>query len=350
MSQACKDFGLQFGIYISPWDRNHPLYGTPAYNDVYINTMKEIFKNYEPLFELWWDGANGESPNGKKQVYDFGKFEKAVRLIAPKTVVFSDIGPDIRWVGNENGYAGKTNWNLLDTAGFGRGATAPKTSILNTGNEYGKNWIPAECDVSIRPGWFYHQEEDTKVKSPNQLFDLYLKSVGRGANLLLNVPPDRRGLINENDSAALIGFRQLREASFKVRIPFMAQHIYNHNGEKLEVIKNLNDGNIATTTAFKSGESPYRIKCSFDSSIKINTIVLQEAIRFGQKIAAFNIVFYNHTIMVGSLDGTTIGRKRILSFDSKNVTSFELIITKAKATPILNEVAVYLIDENLVEH
>ena len=202
LSQACKEYGLKFGVYISPWDRNHPKYGTPEYNDVFVNMMKEIFTNYGPIWELWWDGANGEGPNGKKQVYDWDRFKKTVRKLSPNTVIFSDVGPDIRWCGNEKGIAGETNWNSLDTVGFTPGAGAPPVDTLNRGNMNGKNWIPAECDVSIRPGWFYHREEDEKIKTPEELFQLYLKSVGRGANLLLNVPPDRTGKINEKDSAA----------------------------------------------------------------------------------------------------------------------------------------------------
>src|SRR6476620_8004324 len=218
LSEACKKYELKLGIYLSPWDRNHPKYGTDEYNDVFINMMKEVVSRYGPLFEFWWDGANGEGPNGKKQVYDWHRFEETMRTVAPGTAVFSDIGPDMRWVGNENGVAGDPNWDLLDTTGFTRGAGAPPTDTLNHGNINGKNWIPAECDVSIRPGWFYHANEDGKVKTPEQLFQLYLKSVGRGASLLLNVPPDRRGLINEHDSAALMGFKKLRDESFATNL------------------------------------------------------------------------------------------------------------------------------------
>src|SRR5207248_2061616 len=142
----------------------------------------------------------------------------AIREISPKTLVFSDIGPDIRWVGNEEGLAGETNWNLLDTAGFGRGAAAPPVDSLNRGNELGARWIPAECDVSIRPGWFYHSAEDTAVKTPEQLMKLYLESVGRGANLLLNVPPDTRGLIHGEDSASLMGFKKLRDEFYRDKV------------------------------------------------------------------------------------------------------------------------------------
>ena len=215
LSQACKEYGLKFGVYISPWDRNHPKYGTAEYNDVFVNMMKEIFTNYGPIWELWWDGANGEGPNGKKQVYDWDRFKKTVRQLSPNTLIFSDVGPDIRWCGNEKGIVGETNSNLLDTVGFTPGAGAPPVDTLNRGNVNGKVWIPAECDVSIRPGWFYHQEEDGKVKTPDDLFQLYLKSVGRGANLLLNVPPDRTGRINEKDSIALVEFKKLKDGGFR---------------------------------------------------------------------------------------------------------------------------------------
>lgn len=194
--------------------------------------MKEIFTNYGPIWEFWWNGANGEGPNGKKQVYDFNRFEKLVRQITPKTIVFSDIGPDCRWVGNENGIAGVTNWNYLDTAGFKRGEGAPSTDTLNMGNHFGKKWIPAECDVSIRPGWFYHKEKDSKVKSPKDLFKLSLQSVGRGANLLLNVPPDGSGLITAYDSAAAVDFRKLRENSFKENIFHHASGYYLQGDHK----------------------------------------------------------------------------------------------------------------------
>eukprot|EP01136_Pigoraptor_vietnamica_P045540 Opistho-1_new@23615 len=214
LSDACKKSGLEMGVYISPWDRNHPQYGTPAYNDIYIASMKELLTQYGQFFELWWDGANGEGPNGKKQVYDFKRFEDSAFKWQKQLVIFSDIGPGARWCGNENGTINNTNWNLLDTAGFKRGHGGPPTDTLNRGNVNGKHWIPAEADVSIRPGWFYHAKEDNKVKSPETLFTLYLQSVGNGGNFLLNVPPDRTGRIHPADSAALVGFGKLRTAAF----------------------------------------------------------------------------------------------------------------------------------------
>ena len=347
LSDACKEYGLKMGIYLSPWDRNHPKYGTDEYNDVFVNMMKEVVSRYGPLFEFWWDGANGEGPNGKKQVYNWHRFEQTMRTIAPNTPVFSDIGPDIRWVGNENGIAGKTNWNLLDTAGFKRGEGAPPTDTLNSGNYNGANWIPAECDVSIRPGWFYHAAEDEKVKTPQQLFDLYLKSVGRGANLLLNVPPDRRGLINEHDSAALMGFRKLRMESFKTNLADSAKkEIYYDN--MLFTKQSFADGNVKTYE--KDIDYPHTSYwLRFADGEKINCIVLREAIEYGQHISSFKIELLNGVNVLQTIDGTTIGRKRIITFPSQKITAVRFYITGTKATPLISEVEVYNIDDDLVE-
>ena len=347
LSNACKQYGLKFGVYLSPWDRNHPDYGTNKYNGVFVNMMKEIIKNYGPIWEMWWDGANGEGPNGKKQIYNWRLFENTMRSIAPQTVIFSDIGPDIRWVGNENGFAGKTNWNLLDTAGFKRGEGAPPNDTLQEGNYWGKNWIPAECDVSIRPGWFYHKEEDTKVKPPHQLFELYLKSVGRGANLLLNVPPDERGLINGNDSTALLEFKKLREDNFNTNLALKARGELHYKGI-IYFTNKLTDNNTATSETipdYKQGVFWIKLK----QEEKINCIVLQEAIDKGQQISRAKISLINGSQPVENLNITTVGHKRIITFPAQLVSAIRIQIEDAKAAPFLSEVGVYLIDEKLVE-
>jgi len=355
LSTACKKYGLKFGVYISPWDRNHPDYGTGKYNDVFVNMMKEIFTNYGPIWELWWDGANGEGPNGKKQVYDWHRFERTVRELSPGTVVFSDIGPDIRWCGNEDGIAGKTNWNMLDTAGFKRGAGGPPQDTLNAGNVNGRNWIPAECDVSIRPGWFYHKAEDSKVKTPEQLFQLYLKSVGRGANLLLNVPPDGRGLINENDSAALVGFRKLKNKNFKknLAINSLVNTTYGH---ALFQSKKLTDMNSQTAEVFKKPGENFKIVgndgigISFSANTDINCISICETLINGQTISGFELVLMDEKAKVLSrILGMTIGRKRIITFEKQKVKYIYINFLGGKHGPIINEIGVYMIDENLIE-
>ncbi len=348
LSAACKKYGLRFGVYISPWDRNHPDYGTEKYNDVFVNMMKELFTNYGPIWELWWDGANGEGPNGKKQVYDWKRFEKTVRELSPNTVVFSDIGPDIRWCGNESGIAGTTNWNTLDTAGFTRGAGAPSQDTLNTGNADGKAWIPAECDVSIRPGWFWHENENSKVKTPEELFSLYLKSVGRGANLLLNVPPDRRGLIHENDSAALVGFRQLLEKSFASNISRRGTGYFNpHNGARQ--VSGLNDGNPRTLETIVAPDRS-SMGIEFADSQRINCVVLKEYLEKGQHTRSFRLLLMTkkHELL-REIKGTSIGRKRILTFPTTNVGLIGLAIDDQQGYTAITEIQAYLIDEKLLE-
>lgn len=350
LSDACKKYGLKFGVYISPWDRNHPDYGTEKYNEVFVKMMTEIFASYGPVWELWWDGANGEGPNGKRQVYDWTRFRETVKKLSPNTVVFSDVGPHIRWVGNENGIAGKTNWNYLDTAGFTAGAGAPTTAILNTGNMNGGAWIPAECDVSIRPGWFYHKAEDDRVKTPEQLFDLYLKSVGRGANLLLNVPPDGRGLIHENDSAALVGFSRLRSESFKKNMAKRAEAYVDTNGG-LKKMPLLNDGKT-DKAVYMSGNLKQSCYLKFEKDEKINCIVLKEDILNGQNFDSFQITLINKEgELIRIIEGTTIGNKRIITFPLSDISILHFLkIDKDKVDQAgLTEIEAYLIDENLIE-
>lgn len=342
LSDACREGGLRFGVYLSPWDRNHPDYGTSRYNDVFVNMLKEVLTNYGPVWELWWDGANGEGPNGKKQVYDWKRFENTVRQLSPRTLIFSDIGPDIRWVGNENGIAGTTNWNYLDTVGFRRGEGAPPADTLAQGNLFGKYWIPAECDVSIRKGWYYHAEEDKTVKTPRQLFTLYLRSVGRGANLLLNVPPDRTGRINPIDSAALIGFRQLRDKNFQDNL-LRQGSTYWEFGRRDQLPDSL------VFRSFDAAPQAYGINvpnfiAEFAQPTRINCIVLREAIHLGQTIRHFTIRLYNGTTQVGEVSGTTVGRKRIVTFVPATVTSFRVFIDDAKGNDNISGVAAYLLD------
>ena len=316
LSEACKKAGIEMGVYISPWDRNHPQYGTEAYNDIYIQTMKELLTGYGNLTELWWDGANGEGPNGKKQVYDFTRFKDSAMSYQPNILIFSDIGPHIRWVGNENGLINETNWNLLDTAGFKRGEGAPANDTLNRGNFNGKNWIGAEADVSIRKGWFYHEEEDSTVKSGKTLFNLYLNSVGHGGNLLLNVPPNRKGLIAPQDSAALMDFRKIREAAFKTNL-FKSAITKN----------NKNDIDIATA-----------------APVTINSIQLQEQIKFGQRVIRFEIYAGdNQQDLKKIASSTTIGRKKIIQFPSVTAKHFKVKITETKSSPLMGAVAGYFI-------
>lgn len=214
---ACRRENLKVGLYCSPWDRNHPSYGdSPRYNEVFLEQLTELLTQYGPVHEVWFDGANGEGPNGKKQVYDFPRFWAHVRTLQPDAVMFSDAGPDIRWIGNERGVAGDTNWSTQDPSVV----TVPGMSgdavmkMLQDGDPNGTVWRPGETDVSIRPGWFYHPAEDARVKSVEQLVDLYFTSVGRNSKLLLNVPPTTDGLLHQVDVERLVGMRRRLDALF----------------------------------------------------------------------------------------------------------------------------------------
>jgi alpha-L-fucosidase len=215
LSDACHEYGLKFGVYLSPWDRHSPLYGqSDAYNDFFAGQLEEVLTQYGEVFEVWFDGACGEGPNGKLQVYNWERFVSVVRRCQPNAVIFSDVGPDVRWVGNENGFAGATCWSMLSPGGHTPGANAPPVRELNEGSQDGSHWIAAECDVSIRPGWYYRASEDDKVKTVKQLLEVYCASVGRNGSLLLNLPVDRRGLVHENDAARLLELRKTLDALF----------------------------------------------------------------------------------------------------------------------------------------
>jgi alpha-L-fucosidase len=259
-------------------------------------------------------------------------------------MVFSDIGPDMRWVGNENGIVGTTNWNLLDTAGFSRGQGAPSNDTLNQGNVNGKNWIPAECDVSIRPGWFYHAKEDSLVKSPEKLFDIYLKSVGRGANLILNVPPDPRGLISSYDSAALMGFAKLREESFSNDLLKKNKHSF-----LLYPLDSLNKINHTRYMMQGNDFKNEKLTIQFDDKQQINCIQLGEDLAFGQKVKSFSIEIYNNDSLMYKNSYTTIGHQRLISFPLQMMNRLVITIQEAKGAPVQCCLEIFRIPDELVE-
>jgi alpha-L-fucosidase len=208
-TDACRSEGLKAGLYLSPWDRNNPTYGdSPRYNDLYCDQLTELLTRYGPIAEVWFDGSNGEGPNGKRQQYDWPRVWGLVRRLQPDAVMFSDAGPDVRWCGNERGAAGDPNWSTVnpDVVTFPGQSGPGVIEALQHGDPHGTVWRPAEVDVSIRPGWFYHAAEDVRVRSVDNLIELYFSSVGRNGKLLLNVPPTRDGLLHATDVARLTEF------------------------------------------------------------------------------------------------------------------------------------------------
>src|SRR5260221_3671197 len=214
---ACRGEGLRPGLYCSPWDRHEPTYGdSRRYNELYRDQLTELLTQYGPIHEVWFDGANGEGPNGRRQLYDWPRMFRLVRRLQPEAVVFSDAGPDVRWIGNEHGEAGDPNWSTVDPAAVPYpGASGDAvTRALQHGDPAGAVWRPGETDTSIRPGWFYHPAEDGRVKPLEQLVELYFTSVGRNSKLLLNVPPTREGRLHPIDVARLVGMRERLTALF----------------------------------------------------------------------------------------------------------------------------------------
>lgn len=341
LSDACKEYGLKFGVYISPWDRNHTLYGTPKYNRVYKEQWREVLTNYGEVFESWLDGANGEGANGKRMVYDFNGFFETIKKLQPNTMIFSDAGPDIRWVGNEQGFAGETSWSTRDNEGSFPGFADVKA--LNTGDENGTSWIPAECDVSIRPGWFYHEAEDNKLKSVSQLLDIYYKSVGRNANLLLNIGVDRRGLVNENDARRLMEFKKALDEELKTNAAFGKITASNVRGRDNRFNANkVLDKNPNTYWTTDENVKNASLEIDFGKEIEFNRFLMQENIMLGQRVKRFSLQVWDGNDYKTITTQTTIGYKRILRLQTIKARKLKLIIEDAKASPVITNIEIYL--------
>lgn len=353
VSDACKKHGLKFGIYLSPWDRNRSDYGEESYVQYYRKQLDELLTGYGPVFEMWFDGANGGDGYyggaretrkiDNKTYYDWPTTINFARTLQPDMLFFSDGGPDIRWVGNERGYVGETNWNTItpDTLYAGKHGI---NEILNTGSEDGTNWIPGEVDVSIRPGWFYHEHEDDKVKTPEQLFDIYLTSVGRGSVLLLNMPPDRRGLIHESDIESLKGFRKLLDSTFEHDLTKEAK-IYASNtrgkSSKFDVTNMINDDKNSYW-ATDNDVNHATIGVEFKTPVSVSYIVLQEYIRLGQRVKSFNIEVLENDTWTEVYRGTTVGYKRIAKLKNSVTTSqIRINFKDSKASLVLSNLEIY---------
>lgn len=329
LRKACDKYGMKFGVYLSPWDRNAECYGdSPRYNEFFIRQLTELLTNYGEVHEVWFDGANGEGPNGKKQVYDWDAFYKTIRNLQPKAVM-AIMGDDVRWVGNEKGIGRETEWsatvltpsiysrsaeNNKRLGVFGKAADLGSRKMLENATEL--FWYPSEVDVSIRPGWFYHAEEDSKVKSLKHLSDIYFQSVGYNSVLLLNIPPDRRGLIHEADIKRLKDFAAYR------------QQIFADNRVK----KGRNYWKAAA-----GSEAVYDLK----PVSEINLVMLQEDITKGQRVEAFTIEALTDNGWKEVGKGTTVGYKRMLRFPATKASQLRVKIDECRLTAYINQVAAY---------
>ena len=351
LADACKEYGLKLGLYLSPWDRNHADYGTEKYITYFRNQLRELMTNYGDVFEVWFDGANGgtgyygganeERKVDRKTYYDWPNTRQIVRANQPMAMMFSDAGPDVRWVGNEAGWAGETNWSILRRDEFWPGS--PNYKQLTSGHEDGTHWVPAEVDVSIRPGWYYHESENHKVKSVKTLVDIYYNSIGRNASFLLNFPVDARGLIHERDEEQLIKMVKAIEKDFETNLAQSADITSTNTRGKSSKFhgKNVNDGNKDTYWATDDGIIAASLTIDFGKETTFNRFLVQEYIALGQRVKEFSIEALVDGEWKNIDTQTTIGYKRILRFDNVTSSKLRFNILDAKASPTISIIEVF---------
>lgn len=365
VSEACKEFGLKFGVYLSPWDRNNSSYGKgKEYDDYYVNQLTELLTEYGELYTIWLDGACGEGANGKIQKYDWNRYYKVMRELQPNAVI-SISGPDVRWCGNEAGEVRESEWSVVAKDMTDPSITAELSQhedneefrdrpLDETQSDLGsrerlKNekelvWYPAETDVSIRPGWFYHEEEDDKVRSFENLKDIYLKSVGGNTTLLLNIPPMKNGKIHEKDIAILKRLGEFINDTFKnnllknALITTVPEHDCRGNSPDMMRTDDYNTYFMNT-----EGDNKLLIEIKFDECKKLNYLVLKEAITFSQRVEKFNVYFNDESgNKIKIFEGTTIGYKRIIDLKGTKTDNLTIEIEDSRVAPVMSFVGVYL--------
>jgi alpha-L-fucosidase len=353
ISDACRKFGLKFGVYLSPWDRNHKDYGRAEYVTFFRQQLRELLTGYGPIFEVFFDGANGGDGfyGGARETrridretyYDWPTTWELVRELQPNACLFSDAGPDVRWVGNERGIAGETCWATLNRTDFVPGRA--DEARLNRGDRPANSWVPAECDVSIRPGWFYHAQEDEKVRTPKNLLDIFYASVGRGASLLLNLPPDRRGRIHENDVKSLGEFRRILAATFANDLAqgarASASNVRGGGSDTRFLPRNVIDNQRETYWATDDEVQAPELVLDLRREVTFNVVRLREYLPLGQRVEAFAIDVWQDGRWIEFAAGTSIGNCRLLRRQPMTTSKVRLRITRAPVCPAISEFALF---------
>ncbi|MCM5527577.1 alpha-L-fucosidase [Parasegetibacter sp. NRK P23] len=349
LADACKEYGLKLGIYVSPWDRNHPDYGKPEYITYFRNQIRELLTQYGPIFEIWFDGANGGTgyyggadENRKidrATYYQWPETYKIIRRLQPDCVIWNDGGDraDLRWVGTEEGYVGETNWSLLNKKG------EPDWGMLHFGLENGDAWVPAEVNTSIRPEWFYHPDEDTKVKTVPQLMDTYYHSIGRNGTLLLNFPIMPNGLIHKTDELAALEMAAAVKKTFANNLALKASASAEHvrgNDKRFGAAMAI-DKNPATYWATDDGVTTASLVLDLPAPVVFNRFLVQERISLGQRVKSFTVEVFADGSWKEVAAGTTIGYKRILRFPGVKASKLRFNIKDAKACPAISTIGLY---------
>ncbi|MDU8886982.1 alpha-L-fucosidase [Yeosuana sp. MJ-SS3] len=351
LSEACKEYGLKMGVYLSPWDRNHADYGKPEYIEYFQNQLRELLTNYGDIFEVWFDGANGGTGYyggtnetrkiDNKTYYQWDKVAEIVEELQPNAVIFGDGGPGVRWVGNEEGWANETNWSLIRKDEVFPGYD--KYTELRSGHENGTHWVPAECDVSIRPGWYYHPAEDNKVKSLSHLVKIYYESVGRNASLLLNLPVDHRGLIHEKDIEQVMALKQQLDKDFAnnltKNVSIVASQVRGNS--TIYDASNLVDEDENTYWATNDNVTDANVTIEFPEPREFNRFLVQEYIPLGQRIKKFSIEVEINGQWKTIDTQSTIGYKRILKFKPIVASKLRFHVLESKACIAISNIEIY---------
>ncbi len=361
VSDACRKGGIKFGVYLSPWDRNSQVYGQGVpYDDFFCNQLTELLTQYGKVFTVWFDGACGEGPNGKRQVYDFKRYYALIRELQPEAAI-SIMGPDIRWCGNEAGDTRESEWSVIPKSLMSPDEVAKlsqtedndsfrELKIEETQRDLGSrgfikyakelHWHPAETDVSIRPGWFYHDYQDGEVKSLEKLLDIWYRSVGGNSTLLLNIPPDRRGLFHENDVKRLREMGDYLRAAFAINLAENAVFTAD-KCDGINLPENMKTDDYGTYFKTDDGENEAVITIKLPEPKSITHIVMKECIPYSQRIEQ-----YEMAVKVGdsyeTVDkGTTVGYKKIARFDAKFTDEVRITIKDSRVCPVISFIGLY---------
>ena len=360
VSDACRKAGIKFGVYLSPWDRHEQTYGTDEYNEYFKNQLRELLTEYGDIFCVWFDGACGEGPNGKRQVYDWEGYYSVVRELQPNAVI-SVCGPDVRWCGNEAGHCRTSEWSVVPATLRDEESIQDNSQKVDDG-EFAKRinfqdddlgsremildvvklvWYPAEVNTSIRPGWFYHASEDDKVKSIDELLKVYYGSVGGNATFLLNIPPDKRGLIHETDAARLAEFGQVISKMFEENLATGAVVQGDETMSDQYRAANILDGNKETYWCPKEGTEQASLVIELNDTKVFNRAVIQEHISSGQRIESFIMEYWHNDSWNELYQGTVVGYKRICCFETVETNKVRIRITSSRWYPTISEFGLY---------
>ncbi|TYJ23849.1 hypothetical protein E1A91_A08G219800v1 [Gossypium mustelinum] len=349
LAAGAKEADIALGLYLSPWDRHESCYGkTLEYNEFYIGQMTELLTRYGDIKEVWLDGAKGEGE--KDMEYYFDAWFSLIHQLQPDAVIFSDAGPDTRWIGDEAGVAGSTCWSLFNRSNAVIGGTNPQYS--QGGDPHGHDWVPAECDVSIRRGWFWHASQ--VPKSALELLDIYYKSAGRNCLLLLNVPPNSSGLISDEDIQALQEFKELRRSIFSNNLAekglLTASSIRGGNDNYQFSPYNVFEESIYTYWAPEEDQRDWVLYLDLQESVSFNVLQVQEPIHMGQRIIKFHLEILSGGRWKNVISGTTVGYKRLLRFPTVQSQYLKLVIDMSRADPLISYMGLHMDRFSILSH